>query len=77
MVHGDVLLTDLCRGGQCVRGWGFVYANGVSSLGNKGRVMGGTRSVGLVSVGTLAVGRGLQIVLWKEKRKQFNQRAEG
>lgn len=65
VAHGDVLLTDLCRGRQCVGGRGFVYANGVS-LGNERGVMGGTRSVGLVAASTLAVGRGLQIVLSRD-----------
>lgn len=64
MVHRDVWLTD-SRGGQCVRGRGFIYANGVS-VGNDDSVMGGVRSVHLIVVSTLAVGRGLQVVLSRD-----------
>lgn len=62
------LVTDLCGGRWCVRGRGFIYTNGVSSLRNERRVVGGTGSGGLIAVSTLAVGRGLQILLWKKRR---------
>lgn len=62
MAYRNVLLTDLWRGRQCVWGWGFVNANGVS-LGTERSLMGGTRSVSLIAMSTLAVGRGLQIIL--------------
>lgn len=35
--------------------------------------MGGLRGVGHVALGTLAVGRGLQVVLWKEQRRQLKE----
>lgn len=73
MTYSTVLLADLCRGRCCVGGRGFVYASGVSSLRNTKSVMGGLRGVGHVALGTLAVGRGLQVVLWKEQRRQVKE----
>lgn len=73
VAHGAVVLTGLCGGSWGVRGRGFIYASRVSALGNDGRVTGGTGSVGLVAMSALAVGRRLQIVLWKERANQDNQ----
>lgn len=71
----EFIVAYLYRDRHCVRGWSFVYANGVSSFRNKRSVMGGPSLISFIFLGTLAVGRGLQIVLWKETRRKLVNKA--